>query len=86
MRGNGIGTTALRLLLDICFANLDLHRVSLAVFDFNEAAVRCYEKVGFRKEGLMREARRVGGEYWSYYEMSIFYREYRRTDEPGRRL
>ena len=75
-RGKGTGTVALRLLLDVCFAQLGLHRVSLAVFDFNEPAIRCYEKAGFRKEGHIREARRVGEEYWSYYEMGILKKEW----------
>lgn len=76
VRGRGIGTEALRLLLAVCFDELDLHRVSLSVFDFNEGAIRCYEKAGFRKEGLLRDARRVGARYWSLYEMSILSHEY----------
>jgi len=35
---------------------LDKHRVSLEVFDFNARAIRAYEKVGFRQEGRMRDA------------------------------
>jgi len=75
-RGKGIGTEALRRLLEICFHELELHRVSLAVFDFNETAIRCYERVGFRKEGLIRESRRIGEEYWSYFEMGILSSEF----------
>ena len=75
-RGNGIGTEVLRRLVAICFGELDLHRVSLAVFDFDEQAIRCYEKVGFRREGLICEARRVAGRYWSYYEMGILRQEW----------
>lgn len=75
-RGHGVGAAALRLLLQVCFGELDLNRVSLGVFDFNTPAIRCYEKVGFRKEGLIREARRVGEEYWSNFEMGILRREW----------
>ncbi|HUX22674.1 MAG TPA: GNAT family protein [Spirochaetia bacterium] len=75
-RGHGTGAAALKLLLEVCFGELELNRVSLAVFDFNIPAIRCYEKVGFRKEGLIREARRVGEDYWSYFEMGILRREW----------
>lgn len=77
VRGQGIGTEALNHLLSVCFEELGLHRVSLGVFDFNEGAIRCYEKAGFRKEGLLRDVRRVGERYWSLFEMSILSHEYR---------
>lgn len=59
-----------------CFGQLQLHRVSLGVFDFNLAAIACYEKAGFVKEGLLREARKVGNEFWNLWEMSILEREW----------
>ena len=35
---------------------LALHRVALTVFEFNERAIRSYEKCGFVVEGRAREA------------------------------
>lgn len=66
-----------RKIVEIGFEQLGLHRIELVVFDFNEAAIRCYEKCGFVKEGLLRDARRVGNEYWSLYIMSILESEWR---------
>jgi RimJ/RimL family protein N-acetyltransferase len=70
-RGRGIGTQMVSKILEIGFKQLGLHRIELAVFDFNEAAIRCYEKCGFVKEELLRDARRVDNEYWSLYIMGI---------------
>jgi RimJ/RimL family protein N-acetyltransferase len=53
--GRGYGTDAVRLLLRLAFDRMGLHRVELFVFTFNERAIACYEKCGFRREGILRE-------------------------------
>ncbi|GAA0323803.1 GNAT family protein [Oceanobacillus sp. FSL W7-1293] len=77
-RGKGIGQKMVTELLKIAFDNLSLHRVGLGVFDFNESAIKSYEKVGFVKEGLLRDVRKVGNEYWSLWEMSMLENEWRK--------
>ncbi|HWI63240.1 MAG TPA: GNAT family protein, partial [Symbiobacteriaceae bacterium] len=47
----GYGQDALRLILQFAFGKMGLHRVELHVFDFNERAIACYERVGFVREG-----------------------------------
>lgn len=71
VRGKGIGQQMMTEILKIAFNDLKLHRVSLGVFDFNHSAIACYEKIGFKKEGLLRESRKIGDQYWSLWEMSI---------------
>ena len=71
LRGKGIGELIIKELLGIGFEELFLHRIDLHAFDFNTAAIRCYEKVGFRIEGVMREARKHGNEYWNVCIMSL---------------
>lgn len=80
-RGKGVGEQMINKILCIAFDELGLHRVSLGVFDFNASAIRCYEKSGFVKEGLLRDARKHGVEYWSLWEMSILEDEWRRSLE-----
>ena len=53
-RGRGVGTVMMEKIIEIGFCRLGLHRIELAVFDFNTSAIRCYEKVGFVKEGHLR--------------------------------
>ena len=49
-RDQGYGADAISTLLDYAFGELELHRVGLSVFVFNEPAIATYEKLGFRKE------------------------------------
>jgi RimJ/RimL family protein N-acetyltransferase len=76
MRGLGIGEMMVEKVLEIAFKKLKLHRVSLSVFDFNHSAIFCYEKVGFVKEGLYRDYRKMGDEYWNTWGMSILESEW----------
>jgi RimJ/RimL family protein N-acetyltransferase len=76
-RGKSLGTQMVRQALEVGFGELGLHRISLLVFDFNAAAIACYEKVGFLKEGRLRDVRRFGDEYWSEYQMSLLESEWR---------
>jgi len=77
MRGTGIGPEIVHNSLQIAFDILDLHRVDLLVFDFNQQAIRSYEKAGFVKEGVLRECRKLEDEYWSSCIMSILEHEWR---------
>ena len=48
----GYGTDAMRVMLRYAFCMLNLHHVSLSVFDYNPRAIRSYEKAGFVREGV----------------------------------
>lgn len=76
LRGQRLGERMMRQTLNFCFKQLKLHRVTLGVYDFNEAAFQCYEKVGFRKEGHLRDTLKVNGTFWSMYEMSMIDHEW----------
>jgi RimJ/RimL family protein N-acetyltransferase len=77
-RGKGYCTGMINEILKIGFVDLKLHRISLGVYDFNHAAIRCYEKSGFVKEGLMRDVLKFDeNTYWSLIEMSILEDEWR---------
>ncbi|KKK39095.1 aminoglycoside adenylyltransferase [Mesobacillus campisalis] len=77
VRGKGIGLRMMKEILKVAFEELELHRVSLGVFDFNASAIACYEKAGFKKEGLIRDYMKSGNEYWSMWEMSILEDEWK---------
>ncbi|PFO65177.1 GNAT family N-acetyltransferase [Bacillus cereus] len=79
MRGRSIGKHMMKAALQIAFEELKLHRVTLGVYDFNTSAISCYEKIGFVKEGLLRESKKVGETYWNLWEMSML--EYEWSDK-----
>jgi RimJ/RimL family protein N-acetyltransferase len=51
----GYGTDAMRIMLRYGFTELNLHRISLTVFEVNPRGIRSYEKCGFKHEGRIRE-------------------------------
>lgn len=70
-RDRGFGTEAARLIVDYVFTHLPIHRISLDVFDFNPRAAHVYERVGFVREGLLRDTLFWDGGYHSSIMMSI---------------
>lgn len=69
--GRGYGAEAIGLLLDFCFGSLGLRRVYLRVYRHNLRAIKCYEKCGFRKEGVLRRSGRVGRKQGDVYLMAV---------------
>jgi len=69
--GKGFATEATRLIVGYGFATLNLHRVWLHVAAGNAAGIRVYEKVGFRHEGILREALFTEGRYVDLVTMGI---------------
>lgn len=59
-RGRGLGTRAVRLLIDYCFRELDLFRVQAAVEVGNLASLRLAGRAGLRREGVARSAETTG--------------------------
>ena len=55
-RGKGFGHDGLKLILNYGFNELNLHRISLTVMDYNQAAIKAYERLGFVHEGTQRQA------------------------------
>jgi RimJ/RimL family protein N-acetyltransferase len=81
--GQGYGTDAIQAMLGWAFGYLNLNRVSLTVYAFNERAMRCYVKCGFRHEGTMRQARYVDGQYYDEHMMGILRDDWMEGQERG---
>ncbi len=74
--GKGYGREALLLLLEYAFLELNLHRISLKVFAFNERAVGLYSRIGFKREGISRQALYRNGKWHDIVHMGILKQEY----------
>jgi RimJ/RimL family protein N-acetyltransferase len=80
--GKGYGSDAITTLLRFVFGEMNLHRIHLSVFDFNERAIACYEKCGFRHEGRAREALYRDGSYHDALHMAILRQDFFNGDSP----
>ena len=58
------------------FREQNLNRIFLRVFEDNPAAIRCYEKVGFRLEGRLRQDRYQDGRYLDTLVMGLLRDEF----------
>jgi RimJ/RimL family protein N-acetyltransferase len=70
-RGNGYGTDAMRVMLRYGFTELNLYRIQLDVFSYNERAIRSYLKAGFVEEGRQRGMLLRDGQHWDLVYMSV---------------
>lgn len=65
LHGRGIGTEAVRRVVRVLVDERGHHRITIDPAADNTAAIRAYEKVGFRPVGVMRSYERdTGGEGW----------------------
>lgn len=64
----GYGSDAMKVCLRYAFTELNLHRVSLGLHEYNSRALRSYEKTGFILEGKTRkDLAREGQRYDSFW-------------------
>lgn len=52
--GKGYGTEALSLFIDYIFKTKGFKTIYLRVYESNKRAIRCYEKCGFKKKGILK--------------------------------
>jgi len=75
--GRGIGKEATRLVVEYGFQRLNLNRIGLGVLAAHEAAIRCYQAVGFKTEGRFREEMFSDGTYQDRLWMGMLRSEYK---------
>jgi len=72
----GYGTDAMLTVLRFGFDQMNLHKVALGVFAFNERAQTVYRRCGFVEEGRFREDVFQDGRYVDQVRMSVIRREF----------
>ncbi|RKD22376.1 Protein N-acetyltransferase, RimJ/RimL family [Caminicella sporogenes DSM 14501] len=80
----GYGTEAINLLLEFCFQRLGLNKLELEVREYNKKAIRCYEKCGFKVEGIFKEDRYIYGRFTDTYRMAILRKEWEELNKIKR--
>ena len=72
MQGKGYGADAVETLCRFGFREMNLHKIKAVVFDFNRAALRCYEKCGFVREGVLKQEIYRDGAYHDVILLALF--------------
>lgn len=81
LRGKKIGEQVVRKMVDLFFENEEINEVDLNTFDWNTAAIRCYEKVGFKINENASESMQIFGFDWTKINMVLKRRDYRFCEE-----
>lgn len=76
-QGRGLATEAVRLALRFAFGTLGLERIEADVDPRNTASCALAERLGFRREGLLRNRWRVGDEFADSVLYGLLRHEYR---------
>ncbi len=72
----GWGTTTVGLILKYGFFELNLNRIYLYVYEYNDRARKVYSRAGFIEEGVARQDRYVDGKYWNAILMGILRKDF----------
>jgi RimJ/RimL family protein N-acetyltransferase len=67
----GYGKEALSLLIDYAYKKLNLHNILLRTYDFNLRAIACYENIGFKRIGEIRQGIQRNLEFHNIILMDI---------------
>jgi RimJ/RimL family protein N-acetyltransferase len=84
--GQGIMNEALTAVIDYAFGPLELRRLEADIDPANAASLRAVERLGFRREGLLKERWQVGETISDSVLLGLLAREWRaRESDDGRR-
>jgi RimJ/RimL family protein N-acetyltransferase len=83
--GRGYGADAIRTLLRFGFDELGLRRVTLIADADNARGIACYERCGFRHEGVLRAHRLRYGEPLDMVAMGVLREEFAAAERDGGR-
>jgi RimJ/RimL family protein N-acetyltransferase len=68
----GFAEEAARLLIDYGFNNLNLHKIWMELYEFDEAKIDFFlNSFGFKKEGILRDNCYEDGRYWDSFIISV---------------
>ncbi len=79
-RGKGYGTDAMRILMQFVFTEMNLNKIRLSVFDFNQRGIKSYSKCGFKQESIRRQEMFREGKYHDVIMMGILRSEWEKLN------
>ena len=79
--GKGIAGEASKLMINYGFTELNLYKIIAGVFTPNTRSLRAAEKLGFEKEGVLKEEMYVDGQYHDIHKFALFKRDWKIKEE-----
>lgn len=76
---HGVATEVSARMLQVAFDELSMHRVILRIAVGNRASERVAEKLGFTREGVLREEIKVRGQWLDHAVWGLLEHEYRKS-------
>ena len=76
LTGKGYGPEAIEMMIHFVFLELKFNRLQLEVYSHNTRAIKAYRKLGFVKEGVLRDALLYDGNYSDEVIMSMLKTDY----------
>lgn len=78
-RGKGYATEAIQILVDYLFLYKDIPRITICTDARNIATIKTAQRVGFKKEGVIRKGGFVGGEYVDWCLLGMLREEWKES-------
>jgi len=75
--GKGIAGEASKLIINYGFTELNFHKIFAGVFTPNTRSLRAAEKLGFKKEAVLKEEMYVDGQYHDIHKFALFKRDWK---------
>jgi RimJ/RimL family protein N-acetyltransferase len=83
MSGRGYATEATRALMSVGYDHLGLHKLTLRIAVGNRGSERVAEKLGFTREGVLREELLIRGNWVDHTLYSMLEGEFRRASRQA---
>lgn len=74
--GRDIIGDASKLLINYGFTELNFHKIYAGIFDPNSRSLRAAEKLGFKKEAVLKDQMYVDGDYVDEHKFALFKKDW----------
>ena len=75
--GKGYAREASQLVIDYCFENLNLNKLTLGVIEENKQAIKLYKKLNFNEEGKLIRHVIKNKKFYNVLRMALFNKNFK---------
>ena len=79
--GQEYGTEAANLIINYGFKTLNLHKIKSVAYEFNARSIKIHEKLGFSKEGYLKDHVYIDGNYHGVIVFGLLKKDWEKTEK-----